>query len=294
VVMHETGLSLADEPVRTPAALAASATAVSMMMTDLGGRIVWVNDAFTQLTGFSAAEALGQSPARLLQPINADPAARAQMAKALGELRSIQTELYNRRKDGSLFWCQVRFDPVLGPDGQTHYMVGTQTDLTESRLTLVELQRRSRLMDDCQAMTQTGAWELDLASGALYWTEGTYRLLELSPGEFQPNEENIYSYIDPVCHERVRTDFEAAKSAGRPINDVMFMHTASGRRIALRAMAAVRIEDGRPTKLYGTLQLLPGAKEPEGTGGSAPAPAPALASTPKLEPKSEPKPDTPR
>ena len=70
------------------------------MLTDRAGTILWVNPAFSELTGFSAAEAIGQTP-RLFKSGRQDAA----LYRGLGHLargKTWQGEFINRRKDGSL------------------------------------------------------------------------------------------------------------------------------------------------------------------------------------------------
>src|SRR5207249_1759815 len=71
-----------------------------------GPRILYVNPAFTALTGYSAAEALGRSP-RFLQGRHTAAAARAVLRAALRERRPVTVELVNRRKNGDAYTVEL-------------------------------------------------------------------------------------------------------------------------------------------------------------------------------------------
>lgn len=103
-------------------------TVEGIMVTDSESRIVQVNPAFSEITGYSADEVLGR-PASILASGRHDPAFFASMAAALARDGAWQGEIWNRRKDGDLYvqWMSVR--RAVGPDGRATY-VGTMSDIT--------------------------------------------------------------------------------------------------------------------------------------------------------------------
>lgn len=93
--------------------------------------IVYVNPAFEQITGYSAAEALGRN-CRFLQAGDRDQPARAAVRAAIAERRAVTVLLRNYRKDGTLFWNELSLAPV-GDGGQSSHVVGILTDITSRR-----------------------------------------------------------------------------------------------------------------------------------------------------------------
>jgi diguanylate cyclase (GGDEF)-like protein/PAS domain S-box-containing protein len=102
-----------------------------VVLTDAARRISWCNPAFSALTGYSLAEALGQSPGALLQFDGTDPrtvaAMRARLAAGLG-FRGV---IRNRGRHGRLFWLDVDIQPVRDATGTITGFVAVQTDVTE-------------------------------------------------------------------------------------------------------------------------------------------------------------------
>ena len=104
-------------------------------------RIVYVNDAFTAMTGYQADEALGQSPEILHGP-QTEQAMLDQLRTALDQQRPARLELVNYRKDGSSFWADISIVPLLDAHGwQTHW-IAIQRDITARKL--AELLDRDR------------------------------------------------------------------------------------------------------------------------------------------------------
>ncbi|ELZ67628.1 PAS domain S-box protein [Haloferax sp. ATCC BAA-645] len=101
--------------------------------------IVYVNDEFTTLTGYSRDEVLGRN-CRFLQGEATDEDAVAELRAAVDEREAVTTELLNYRKDGTEFWNRVRIAPLFDDDGVIDFFVGFQDDITP-RKTYEELLR---------------------------------------------------------------------------------------------------------------------------------------------------------
>ncbi|MFC7130800.1 PAS domain S-box protein [Haloferax chudinovii] len=91
--------------------------------------IVYANEQFTELTGYSRDEAVGRN-CRFLQGEATDEAAVDELRAAVEEREPVTTELLNYRKDGSEFWNRVRVAPIFDDDGVIDFFVGFQDDIT--------------------------------------------------------------------------------------------------------------------------------------------------------------------
>ena len=90
---------------------ALKATANGIVITDINGVIEWVNPAFTTLTGWTAEEAIGDTP-RILRSGNHSSAFYARMWEQLKAGEVWRGEMYNRRKDGTLYPEEQTITPV--------------------------------------------------------------------------------------------------------------------------------------------------------------------------------------
>ncbi|MBO1753123.1 SpoIIE family protein phosphatase [Actinotalea sp. BY-33] len=122
------------------------------MMTDaraVGSPIVWVNEAFCRITGYSAEEVLGRDPSLLHGPGTDRDAART-LGLAVQEGRHATATVLNYRKDGTTFWNQVSVSPVPDADGEISHWVGIQVDVTaqvqhaDAQQSSIEAERRTR------------------------------------------------------------------------------------------------------------------------------------------------------
>ena len=95
-------------------------------------RIEYVNPAFEQLVGYSLSEIKGRDP-RFMGVPDCDLEERRRIREALARNASVRATLRNARKDGSLFWNDLRIDPVVNIDGEVTHFVGVLNDVTEAR-----------------------------------------------------------------------------------------------------------------------------------------------------------------
>ena len=112
-----------------------------MFATDIQSRMVAVNPAFTAITGYSAEEALGQTPS-LLKSGFQDAAFYAQMWSVLAEKGSWQGELVDRRKDGALIRIWLNITSQRNEAGEVIRRIAVFRDVTEDRDVAEQMWRR--------------------------------------------------------------------------------------------------------------------------------------------------------
>ncbi len=104
----------------------------AILMTDLEGNINFVNQAFTAMTGYAAADVLGHNP-RLLQSGKTPRSTFIELWAALTRGESWQGEFINRRKDGTEYYEQARITPVRAMDGSLAHYMAIGEDVTSRR-----------------------------------------------------------------------------------------------------------------------------------------------------------------
>jgi len=105
---------------------------LSVVITDLQARIQYVNPRFTEVTGFSAAEVLGQNP-RILHSNRTPPENYVEMWRNLTSGQVWQGEFINRRKNGEIYWENSQIAPVTDASGAVTHYVALKDDITERK-----------------------------------------------------------------------------------------------------------------------------------------------------------------
>ena len=122
---------------------ALNAAANAMVITYRDGAIEWVNPAFTTLTGYSAAEALGKNP-RLLRSGLHDQSFYKGLWDTILAGRVWQGEIINRRKDGNLYPEEMTITPMCEPDGQISRFIVIKQDISDRKRVEEALKRSSQ------------------------------------------------------------------------------------------------------------------------------------------------------
>lgn len=148
--------------------------------------VVHVNPAFETLTGYAPEEVRGRN-LRFLRRDDRAQEGLQQIRQALAEHRPVAAVVRNYRKDGSLFWNEVRMAPVRGPDGVVTHWIAVQDDVTDrirKEHQLQEAEQRFRLVADAAPVM---IWMADADKRCTYmnnaWLEFTARSLEQVLGD---------------------------------------------------------------------------------------------------------------
>ncbi|MEN9479856.1 MAG: hypothetical protein RLZZ298_1251 [Pseudomonadota bacterium] len=103
-----------------------------IMITDAKGIILSVNPAFTGITGYTAEEAIRQTP-RLLKSDRHDEAFYAAMWEQLRLFGTWQGEIFDRRKNGEIYPKWLTITCVKGSNGEISHYIGSQIDISERK-----------------------------------------------------------------------------------------------------------------------------------------------------------------
>lgn len=104
----------------------------SVVITDLEGRIEYVNPRFTQLTGYSLEEVMGKS-ARLLGSDTIPEDIFLNIRDTVTSGREWKGELFNRKKNGESFWEYASISPIRNRRGIISHYLAVKEDITERK-----------------------------------------------------------------------------------------------------------------------------------------------------------------
>lgn len=111
-----------------------------VLITGVDQQILYVNAAFTRMTGYSAAEVLGQNP-RFLQGPATSQATRASLRETIAKGSQVHAEMLNYRKSGEPYWVDLSIVPVRTADGSITHWVSVQRDITARKTQELEITR---------------------------------------------------------------------------------------------------------------------------------------------------------
>jgi diguanylate cyclase (GGDEF)-like protein/PAS domain S-box-containing protein len=110
--------------------MVAGATGYGVTITDAQRRLVWVNDSFTRMTGYDAAEAASQKTSDLLYFEGTDTETVGRVRAAFAACRGVRFEVRVRSKDGREWWLDTDARPLFDAAGVLQGWVCIQADVT--------------------------------------------------------------------------------------------------------------------------------------------------------------------
>lgn len=272
-----------DDNGTDPFSSAVRATRMPMLITDPrqdDNPIVFVNRAFSKLTGFDHDEIMGRN-CRFLQGPDTDPAEVAKLRDAIAVRTPVEIELLNYRKDGTTFWNRLLVSPVFDGDGEIAYFFASQFDVTLERERLAQLvqdrdalegevARRGAELIASEARLRfalkagrMGSWSLDLQSERMIASEGCKENFG-RPLDQPFTYAELKDVVHPDDRERRDAAIEEAIFTSGPLDVEYRILTAAGeeRWVQIRGQADYRA-DGTPLSMLGVSQDITDRKRAE-------------------------------
>ncbi|RHX85367.1 hypothetical protein DLM78_14795 [Leptospira stimsonii] len=120
--------------------MVASQTGDAVLITDLDARILFVNPAFETITGYLSEEAVGQDPSLLKSGIHSAEFYE-KMWREISNGETFRATITNRKKDGTLFYCEQTISPLRDTKGRILYYVSLLRDVSEKMESFEKLRR---------------------------------------------------------------------------------------------------------------------------------------------------------
>jgi len=222
-----------------------------LVLTDPGGRVEWVNAAFTRITGYDAEEVVGRKPGRLLQGPRTDPQTVDHMRERLAARDGFHVQIVNYRKDGEPYWCDIDAQPLYDDEGRLAHFVAVERDVSD------------RVEADATIREQGSRLKALLRSipDLVFFKDrgGTYLGCNPAFERFVGREESqVIGLRDTDLFDRevahgFRERDRLAMSAGRPMENEEWVDYPDGGRRLLSTHKAplVPIDGGEPVGLVG-------------------------------------------
>lgn len=105
-------------------------------------KIVYVNQAFSDLTGYSFYEIVGLTP-RVLQGINTAPEAKACIKRAIQKQQSVSCQMLNYKKNGEEYWIEINISPLKNALDQVVYFAAIERDISVQKQRELNLKKQA-------------------------------------------------------------------------------------------------------------------------------------------------------
>jgi two-component system sensor histidine kinase/response regulator len=234
-------------------ALVAKHTHNAVIITDKDGFTTWVNEAFTKISGFSAAEIIGKRPGRVLQGKATDHAVVYRISEMLKKGLRFDEEIVNYHKNGSAYWISLNVEPIFDVAGKISQFIAIETDITVQKKLEEELKNAHSLMESAARIAGVGAWQVDLISNDIIWSDQTKKIHEVDL-DFSPTLETAISFYLPEVREQLSKSIQDTIETKKSWEFELPMLTAKQNHIWVKSIGEAVVENGQVVKLIGTFQ----------------------------------------
>ena len=166
--------------------MVAQQTTNGVVITDLDKKVLWINDGFTRITGYSLDEIEGQVPGRLLQGPETDPETVQIIREALQKRKSFSVDIINYRKNGEPYWVRINCNPWCDEQGVIKGHIAIQSDIDQEVKNIEQIQKSQKLLTAVIDANSIGTWVLNLQTRSLEINQQWAKLLGYTLAELEP------------------------------------------------------------------------------------------------------------
>jgi PAS domain S-box-containing protein len=225
----------------------------TVLITDIQGKIEYVNPKFTQITGYTTEEAIGQTP-RILKSGKHPLKFYQALWNTIQSGKEWRTEFHNKKKDGTLYWESALISPLKNEDNQITHFIKLGTDITEHKQAEEALRKSEAMLARAQEIAHMGTWEWEINTEQQIWSDENYRILGYEPRAVEPSFQNFMDRVHLDDKERITNTVKALLSGEKyqKINELRIIRPDGTERILQSQTRCDFDEAGQPIRLTGT------------------------------------------
>ena len=182
--------------------------------SELGRKIVYVNESFTRMSGYNPDEIIGRTH-KLLQGPNTNEEELVRFYKALDEWQPFEISIINYNKKGKEYWVNLSLNPVTNSKGEYTHWISIERDVTERKNQEKKLKETTQRLLDTIESIQDGFYTLDPNWNVSYWNKEAEKMSGRTQEEMIGK--NFWELYDGRISEKINTAFHKAKSNNKPI-----------------------------------------------------------------------------
>lgn len=253
-----TDLKMAQEKANTY--LNALDQAAIVAITDAKGKIIFANDKFSNISGFSIEELIGKDH-RILNSGHHSKEFFKNMWQTIVSGHPWHGEVCNKDKNGRLYWVDTTIVPTLTMDGEVIQYVAIRYEITQKKMAELELleaknkaEASHKKIEAAEIIGKFGNWELTLRDRSFSYSKGFSRILDF-PEDAQITFEEFISLLLDEDREMLEQAMEETIMTQQPFSFDYRVKLKNGEIKWLRGEGQPINDDrGMPIKLVGTVQ----------------------------------------
>lgn len=170
-------------------------TTNGVVITDTNGLVVWTNEAFAEISGYSLEEMSGKKPGELLQGPDTCANAIKKMREALASKTSFNVDVLNYSKEQKTYWIRIACNPMFNENGEHSGYIAIQTDVTKEKRDEEIIRNSQNLLKAVIDANTIGTWRLNLQDNQLIINDKWATLLGYELAELMPANRSTWERL---------------------------------------------------------------------------------------------------
>ena len=227
-------------------------------VTDPKGKIVFANDLFCKITGYSRSELIGKDH-RILNSSHHSKEFMTNLWRTISSGKVWQGEICNRAKDGHLYWVYTTIVPSRDSNGQIQQYTSIRYEITERKLleseskkTFLETELLKNRLSLALQSSSTGVWDWDVVNNILTWDDRMYELYGTPRHLFSSTYDAWLSGVHPEDREKGDQEIKDALEGKKEFNTEFRVIWKDQTVRNIRAFGKIqRDAEGKPLRMIG-------------------------------------------
>ncbi|MEY3758820.1 MAG: hypothetical protein RIR39_311, partial [Pseudomonadota bacterium] len=225
-----------------------------VLITNHEQNILWINGAFTSITGYSRTEILGQNCRFMRGPLT-DKKTLSNMRLAIKNNTTFSGEILNYRKDGTLFWNELTISPVFDEQGQLTNFISSTRDITDRKQIEYALHESEFLWKFAIEGSGDGVWDWNVQTDQAVYSHLWKEMIGYAEDEILPIKQEWLDRVHPDDQITVAEVLQAYLDGKTDIYVAEYRlrcKNGSYKWILARGMVVDYTEEGTPLRMIGT------------------------------------------
>ncbi|MRR52516.1 MAG: PAS domain S-box protein, partial [Rhodocyclaceae bacterium] len=215
-----------------------------------------VNNTYLRRTGLARDQIVGKPVAEIMGQADFDEVIKPRIDQCLAGDTVIYSEWFDFPAEGRRH-VDVTYSPCWNRKQEVTGVVVIARDVTERKRAEETLAHSEGLLKRTQSLAKVGGWEWDVQAQAMSWTEETYRIHEMTPGEVPTGSaehitRSLACYDEPN-RTQILEAFRRCAEEGESYDYEVPFTTAKGRRMWVRTIAVAVWDGGKIARVAGNL-----------------------------------------
>jgi len=235
-------------------ALVAEKTINGVVFAGRDGRVTWVNEGFTRMSGYDLAFMRGKDPGTILQGPFTNPAAEKLLSDAIASRSFCELDILNYDKSGRSYWANVQLSPIDDANvGLVGFMM-LQTDITQKKRSEESLRTEAERTSLALTSLEAGVFERNVSNDQLIWDDQMHAIygIEKSSERTMTYSDWLEAVVPEDRNAQIKTLTQTLEKGGTSQREFRIRRSSDGEiRVLLASEIVIRDEQTQNLRLIG-------------------------------------------